>query len=478
MEMLENRTFDELEVGDTASLSRSVTERDIRLFATLSGEVAPDRCAMEGGATLGGASLAEGAAVSASLWATALFSTLLGTSLPGPGTTQLSQNLRFLAPAVPGTRVDVRVTLAAKNAVEGTATFACGIMIAPDTPGAGTPLVTGEIVVRVPLVKVRCPATALPALRLAGGEGRLARLIATARTLPPPRTAIIHPVDDNALRGAMDAATAGLLVPVLVGPEARIRAVAAAGGIDISRAELVDTPHSHAAASLGVALARAGKVASLMKGSLHTDELMAAVVAKDTGLRTDRRLSHVFVMDVATYPRLLLITDAAINIQPTLEDKRDIVQNAIDLARAIGIARPFVALLSAVETVYPRMPSTLDAAALCKMAERGQIVGGVLDGPLAFDNAISAEAAKAKRIVSEVAGRPDILVVPDIVSGNMLAKQLSYLAEADSAGLVLGAAVPIALTSRADGALARTASAALASLFVHARAAGLEKPHA
>lgn len=478
MEMLENRTFDELAVGDTASLSRTVTERDIRLFATLSGEVAPDRCATEGETGEGEGGLDGGAAVSPGLWATALFSTLLATSLPGPGTTQLSQSLRFLAPAVPGTRVEVRVTLAAKQVAEGTATFACSIALAPDSPGAGTVLVAGETVVRVPVAKVRCHAAALPALRLAGGEGRLARLIATARTLPPPRTAIIHPVDDNALRGAMDAAAAGLLLPVLVGPEARIRAVALAGGIDISSAELVDTPHSHAAADMGVALARDGRVAALMKGSLHTDELMAAVVARETGIRTDRRLSHVFVMDVATYPRLLLITDAAINIQPTLEDKRDIVQNAIDLARAIGIARPFVALLSAVETVYPRMPSTLDAAALCKMAERGQIVGGVLDGPLAFDNAISAEAAKAKGIVSEVAGRPDILVVPDIISGNMLAKQLSYLAEADSAGLVLGAAVPIALTSRADGVLARTASAALASLFVHARTAGLEKPHA
>jgi phosphotransacetylase len=258
-------------------------------------------------------------------------------------------------------------------------------------------------------------------------------------------------------------------VPVLVGPEARIRRAAAAAGRDLAGVEIVDAPHSHAAAERAVALAREGKVAALMKGALHTDELMEAVVAKEGGLRTERRMSHVFAFDVPNYPKPLFITDAAINIDPDLETKRDIVQNAIDLVRALGVTQPRVAILSAVETVSPKLASTIDAAALCKMAERGQIRGGVLDGPLGFDNAISSEAAAAKGIVSRVAGQADILVVPDLEAGNMLAKQLTYLADADAAGIVLGARVPIMLTSRADGALARLASCAVVQLFVHNR---------
>jgi phosphotransacetylase/acyl dehydratase len=466
MDVLENRTFDELVVGDSAEIARTVSERDIRLFAIMSGNVNPAHLDAEWAA-----SADHGLVVAPGMWSAALISTVLGTVLPGPGTIYVGQSLRFLAPVDLGRTVTVRVTLRAKDHDAGTATFDCAVHL-----DDGTLAIEGEAVVRAPREKIRRSAIELPALRFAASAGRLGHVIELARALEPPRTAIVHPVDDNSLRGAVEAADARLLVPVLVGPEARIRAAAQEGGIDISAAELVDAPHSHAAAAMAVALAREGKVQALMKGALHTDELMSAVVAHDTGIRTDRRLSHVFVMDVPTYPRLLLITDAAINIQPTLEDKRDIVQNAIDLARALGIARPRVAILSAVETVYPKMPSTIDAAALCKMADRGQIVGGVLDGPLAFDNAISAEAAKAKGIVSPVAGQPDILVVPDIESGNMLAKQLSYLAEAESAGLVLGASVPIALTSRADGPLSRTVSAALASLVAHARAKGLEKP--
>ena len=279
----------------------------------------------------------------------------------------------------------------------------------------------------------------------------------------------MHPCDAASLGGAIEAGKRGLIVPILVGPEAKIRAVAEEEGIDLSAYQIVSVEHSHAAAAKSVELARTGNVEGLMKGSLHTDELMAAIVPSATGLRTARRVSHVFVMDVPTYPRLLMVTDAAVNIFPDLECKVDICQNAIDLAHILGIESPKVAILSAVETVNPRIPSTLDAAALCKMADRGQITGGVLDGPLAFDNAISLEAARTKRIVSPVAGQADILLVPDLEAGNMMAKQLQYLAGADSAGIVLGARVPIVLTSRADSVRTRLASTAVLKLLAHAR---------
>ena len=277
--------------------------------------------------------------------------------------------------------------------------------------------------------------------------------------------AVVHPVDRNSLLGAVDAARAGLIVPVLVGPEAKIRGVAESESVDLSLYRLVPTRHSHEAAEVAVAMARAGEVEALMKGSLHTDELMHEVVAKETGLRTARRITHVFVVDVPTCPRPLFITDAAINIAPDLFTKRDIVQNAIDLAHVLGVAMPKVAILSAVEIPTPEIKSTIDAAALCKMAERNHITGGLLDGPLAFDNAISEEAAKIKGIESAVAGRADILVVPDLESGNMLAKQLEYLGDAQAAGIVLGARVPIVLTSRADNAATRMASCAVALVF-------------
>ncbi len=294
---------------------------------------------------------------------------------------------------------------------------------------------------------------------------RYRRLMEMARRLPPLRTAIVHPVDGASLKGALESHREQLIEAVLVGPEERIRAAAAEHGLDISGLEIVATEHSHAAATTSVELARSGKVEALMKGALHTDELMSAVVDAAAGLRTARRITHVFAIDAPSYPRALFITDAAINIYPNLIDKRDIVQNAIDLARALGILIPRVAILSAVETVSPDIRSTLDAAALCKMADRGQITGGLLDGPLAFDNAVSIEAARTKGIASPVAGRADILIAPDLEAGNMLAKQLVYLADADMAGLVMGARVPIMLTSRADGTLARLGSAAIALLW-------------
>ena len=301
------------------------------------------------------------------------------------------------------------------------------------------------------------------------GTGKYEQLLERCRALEPVPTAVAHPCEATALAGAIEASEKRLIVPILVGPAVKIAEIAKANGIRLDEVRIVDAPHSHAAAAKAVELIRQGQAELLMKGSLHTDELLGAVVAKETGLRTGRRISHVFIMDVPTYHKVLIVTDAAINIAPALDDKVDICQNAIDLAVTLGVARPKVAILAAVETVNSKMPATIDAAALCKMAERGQIKSGLLDGPLAFDNAISKEAARIKGIESDVAGDPDILLVPDLEAGNMLAKQLSFLANADSAGLVLGARVPIILTSRADSVRSRIASSAVAMLAAHAR---------
>ena len=306
------------------------------------------------------------------------------------------------------------------------------------------------------------------------GTGKYEQLLQRCSRLEPVPTAVAHPCEETALAGAIDAAAQGLIVPILVGPASKVREVAAKAGIDLQKTRIVDVPHSHAAAARAVELVRNGEAELLMKGSLHTDELLGAVVARDTGLRTARRLSHAFIMDVPTYHKVLIVTDAAINIAPTLDDKADICRNAIDLAIALGLKRPKVAILAAVETVSSKMPATIDAAALCKKAERGQITGGVLDGPLAFDNAISKEAARIKGITSEVAGDPDILLAPDLEAGNMLAKQLTFLANADAAGLVLGARVPIILTSRADTIRSRIASCAIAVLAAHGRRQSLQ----
>ena len=295
------------------------------------------------------------------------------------------------------------------------------------------------------------------------------RLIAACRELDPIPTAVAHPCDESSLRAALEAAEEKLIAPILVGPEQRIRAVAADCDLDISSFSIVDTPHSEASAEAAVRIAREGKVEALMKGSLHTDELMAAVVKRETGLRTGRRISHCFVMDVPALHQPLIISDAAVNIFPTLQDKVHIIQNAIDLAHALGNGAPKVAILSAMETVNPTVPTTVEAGALCKMADRGQIVGGILDGPLALDNAIDLNAAKIKKIASPVAGQADILIVPDLEAGNMLAKSLTFMAGADAAGIVLGARVPIILTSRADSLIARLASCAVAGLVARAR---------
>jgi phosphate butyryltransferase len=386
-------------------------------------------------------------------------------ALPGPGTILLDQSLRFTRPVGIGDTVAVTVTVKQKQPDKGFVALDCSCV-----NQKGEVVLTGEALVKPPREKVRRPRAALPEIRVAE-HARYRRLLELAGAGRPVVTAVAHPCDAAAVQGAVRAAAAGLIEPVLVGPEAKIRAAAEEAGDDISPFRLVTAPHSHAAAAQAVALVRSGEAELLMKGSLHTDELMSAVVSPETGLRTERRISHVYLMDVPSYPRALLITDAAVNITPDLEAKRDIVQNAIDLALVLGIATPKVAILSAVETVSRKICSTLDAAALCKMADRGQITGGLLDGPLAFDNAVSPEAAREKGIVSAVAGQADILIAPDLEAGNMLAKQLSFLAGADAAGVVLGARVPIILTSRADCERTRIASCAVAVLMARARTA-------
>ncbi|NDP59835.1 MAG: bifunctional enoyl-CoA hydratase/phosphate acetyltransferase [Oxalobacteraceae bacterium] len=458
--MIENHPYADIRLGDGATLSRTLKEDDIALFAAMSGDVNPAHVDPEYAA-----STQFHGIIAHGMWGGALISTVLGTEFPGPGTIYLSQNLRFLHPVHVGDTLDVQVTVTGKDDRTHQVTLDCRC-----TDQDGVEVITGSAVVVAPTEKICRPRTAPMQVRLWDKTLRYRQLLALVDKLPPISVAVVHPCSEDALRGALDAAALGLITPILVGPEAKIRAIAASAGIDLAGQRIVNTAHSHAAAAQAVAMARAGEVQALMKGSLHTDELMAEVVSAATGLRTERHISHVYVLAVPSYAKLLFISDAAINIEPDLDAKRDIVRNAIDLAHAIGIAEPKVAILAAVETVNPGMRSTIDAAALCKMAGRGQITGGILDGPLAFDNAISMQAAHDKGIVSPVAGQADILIAPDLEAGNMIAKQLQYLADAQAAGLVLGARVPIILTSRADGTQARIASCALAVLMVKARA--------
>ena len=396
------------------------------------------------------------------MWGGGLISAVLGTELPGPGAIYLSQSLRFSRPVGLGDTITASVTVAEKQTEHSIVIFDCRCVNQD-----GEEVISGRAEVKAPNEKVRRPRIALPDVHLAERHG-YRRLMEKVAGLAPVPTAVAHPCSASAIVAVVEAAEQGLIAPILVGPEAKIRIAAEEAGKDITGFPIESAGHSHDAAARAVALVHEGKARLLMKGSLHTDELMGAVVASGTGLRTERRISHAYVMDVADHLGPLIITDAAINIAPSLEEKADIIRNAIDLAHVIGIEEPKVAILSAVETVNPAMVSTLDAAALCKIADRGQITGGLLDGPLAFDNAISPDAAREKGIVSPVAGRADILVVPDIESGNMLAKQLTFLGDADAAGVVLGARVPIILTSRADSLRTRLASCAVAVLMAHA----------
>ena len=457
MEYIENRTFDEIRIGDAASLVRTLKLEDIHLFAAMSGDINPTHLDSDYAKS---SQFQE--VIAHGMWSGALVSSVLGTQLPGPGTVYIDQSMHFARPVTLGDTITVTITVTGKFEHHHHVTFDCNCVNQNNLV-----VMSGTAEVLAPKDKVRRPRATLPEVRMTDKTSQYRRLVALAQTPEPITMAVVHPCDRDSLLGAVEAAKANLIQAVLIGPQAKIQSVARDENIDLSPYRIIDVPHSHAAASVAVGLARDGTVAALMKGSLHTDELMSAVVAAETGLRTSRRISHVFIMDVPTYPRMLLITDAAINIAPTLEDKVDIVQNAIDLAHVLHISEPKVAILAALETVMPKQRSTIDAAALCKMADRGQITGGILDGPLAFDNAVSIVAAKTKNIKSAVAGRADILVVPDLEAGNMLAKQLEYLADAQAAAIVLGARVPIVLTSRADTVQTRLASCAVALLLVH-----------
>lgn len=451
--MIENTTFDEITMGQSATMLRTLTNADIQAFAAVSGDTNPAHLDADyADHTLFHGVIAHG------MWGGALISALLGTVFPGPGTIYLEQNLHFSRPIRIGDTLEITVTVIALDAEKKRVDLDCLIK-----NQKGERVLFGMAKVMAPTQKVRRPQSNAPRIQLFDPQARLQSLLDMGKGQPAVVCAIVHPCDSESLRGAIQAAQLDLIVPVLVGPEARLRALAETEGIDLHGIEICAVAHSHAAADLAAQLAAERKVEALMKGSLHTDELIHAVLSQ-TSLRTGRRLSHLFRFDVPTYPKPLLLTDAALNIVPTLAEKVDIVQNAIDFARLMGNELPKVAILAAVETVNQSMQSTIDAAALCKMAQREQIKGGLLDGPLAFDNAISQESVRIKHIQSPVAGDADILVVPDLESGNMLAKLLEYLAGATTSGLVLGARVPIALTSRADTVNARIASALLAKL--------------
>ncbi len=463
-EYLENFTFDELKIGQHAVLSRTLARDDIDLFAVMSGDVNPAHL----DEVYANNTVFQGV-IGHGMWPGALIATVLGTLLPGPGTIYLSQDLRFSKPVRLGDTVHVRLTVRAKRADKPIVT-----LDAECRNDLGELLVSGQAVVLAPTTKVRRKRAELPEVQFRHHD-RYRELIDSCAGLAPLRTAMVHPVKAHGLVAIAEAVAEGLVEPVLVGPAARIHAAAEEAAVDISAYELIDVEHSHAAAAEAVRMAASGRVAALMKGALHTDELLSALIASSSGLRTERRISHAYVMDVPNYHKPLLITDAAINIAPNLEVKADICRNAIGLwqiACGDGERRPKVALLSAVETVNGRMQSTLDAAALCKMADRGQIENAILDGPLGLDAAISRQSAEHKGIVSAVAGDADILVAPDIEAGNMIAKQLTFLGNSDAAGLVLGARVPVMLTSRSDNLRTRLMSCALALRVAEAQKSG------
>ncbi len=452
--VLRNRTFDELAIGDTASLMRVVGRDDIDLFAAVSGDVNPAHLDAAFASTdMFGHVVAHG------MWTGALVSAVLGAKLPGPGTIYLEQDIRFRRPVFPGDTVTVTVTVKEKRPARRIV-----LLDTVATNQRGEEVLTGVATVIAPEKSIEWPRAELPEVRLRRHD-RYEEFVAEARGLPPIGAAIVHPCSREAILGMIEARDQGLLDPLLIGPEGKIRAAAEAAGVSLAGIPIEPVAHSHAAAARAVELAVSGAVGALVKGSLHTDELLGAVVASGSGLRTERRISHVYAMDVPAYAKPLVVTDAAINIQPSLQQKRDICQNAVDMLRLLGVEQPRVAVLAAVETVNAKMPSTLDAAALTVMAARGQITGALVDGPLAFDNAVSPDAARTKGIVSQVAGQADVLLVPDLEAGNMLAKQLIYFAGADAAGLVLGARVPVVVTSRSDSLRTRIASAALAKLM-------------
>lgn len=456
MEYIENKTFDEIKIGDKAELTRELKTQDIELFAVMSGDVNPAHVDHEYAKTdIFHKVIAHG------MWGGSLISAVLGTQLPGPGTIYLNQSLTFRRPVGLGDKVLVRVIVKEKYEDKRQLLLECECI-----NQEGELIIKGEAKVIAPTEKVRRPRVVLPEVHLHEHGAHYQKLLETTKNISPIRVAVVHPCDEVSLMGAIEAQQQGVIEPILIGPKDKISFVANQIGCSLVGIKLIDAPHSHAAAIIAVDEARKKNIDAIMKGKLHTEELMEAVVHKTKGLRTERRMSQIFALDVPTYHKPLFITDAAINIAPDINTKRNIVQNSIALLQALGKSKPKVALLSAGEAINSKMASTIDAAGLCKMAERGQITGGILDGPLAFDTAISKAAASAKGLVSEVAGDADILVAPDLEAGNMIAKQLIYLAGAESASIVLGASVPIILTGREDSTLSRLASCVLALRYV------------
>jgi phosphate acetyltransferase len=457
MSFIENRTFDELKIGDSARIERTLTSKDIELFSIMSGDVNPAHVDSEYAKDdMFHKIIAQG------MWGAALISTVLGTELPGPGTIYLDQTLKFTAPVVPGDTITIIVTVTGKKPDHHIVDLECKCVNQHDKV-----VISGVATVMAPTLKVKRPRIELPKAVLKEPKGAwYKKLIKLTKNLKPLKTAIVHPVDPLALQGAIDAATDKLIIPILVGPKDKILAAATEAKLDISAYELIATRHSNESAEVAVKLAKEGKVEALMKGKIHTDELMEPVVNKETGLLTGRRMSHVFYVEAPNYFKPLFLSDAALNISPNLTVKKDITQNAIDLFHTLGFGIPKVAIVCAVETVNEKMQCTLDAAALSKMSDRGEITGAIVDGPLAFDNAISIEAAREKNIKSEVAGYADIIIVPDIESGNMLYKEMTYMSGMEAAGMVMGATVPIILTSRGSDDISRKASCAMALIYV------------
>jgi phosphotransacetylase/acyl dehydratase len=460
VEFIENRTFEEISIGDTAVLERTLTEQDITLFAVMSGDINPAHVDPEYAMS---SRFRE--VIGHGMWSGALISTVLGTDFPGPGTIYLGQSLRFRRPVKVGDTITIKVTAKEKDATKG--------KVVLDTECVnqdGEIVVSGSAEVIAPKEKVRRPKIYLPAVHFDDKETRFREIMGRvkARNLASVATAIVYPVDVDSLASAAEAAQQGIIVPILVGPESTIREVAKAGSVNLDAFEIEPAANSREAVAVAIQLAQEGRVDGIMKGSSSNEELIHQVVSTTKGLRTDRRISHVHALDLPTYSKPLFITDSMINIAPGLAEKREICQNAIDLARWLGNPAPKVAVLAAVDTINPSMPATVQAATLCKMAERGQISGGILDGPLTVDQAVSPKAAGYTSIRSAVAGQADILLAPDLESGNMIAKQLALLGDALSAGIVLGARVPIALTGRGDDRHSWLASAAMVQIVAHA----------
>ena len=456
MNYIENKIFSEINIGDTAEIKHTLVQKDIDLFAIMSGDVNPAHVDIE----FAKDDMFHGI-IAHGMWGATLISTVLGTILPGPGTIYLDQNLRFTHPIVLGDTVTVTVTVINKAEQKHTIDLDCQCVTQN-----GKVAISGVARVIAPETKIKRERIVMPGVVLQDSNNKLhQQLLGLSKGFNALITAVVHPVDELSLRGVIAAAEGGIIIPILVGPQHRILSAAENAQLDISRYQIINTKHSHESADMAVQMIRAGQAETIMKGDIHTDELMSAIVNQQTGLRTERRMSHIFTLAVPNYSKPLFLTDAALNLFPKLQEKVDIIQNAIDLFATLGFGIPKVAIISAAETVNEKLPSTLDAAALCKMADRKQIRGGILDGPLAFDNAISAAAATVKGITSPVAGDADIIVVPDVESGNMLYKQMTYLSGMDAAGIVMGATVPIILTSRGSNELSRKMSSLIALIY-------------